>query len=413
MGTPSLHRAAFLGCSTLIGGVLVVSPIFGQEADRAERPSIDDAIAIGIDRLLEMQEGDGPAEWPYEGVYRVIDPDLQQRVIPIGYRVGGTAICALALMHAPEYEADERRCAAVERAARFIVEQVDHPLMASDEIVGTYDVRGWGYTYGLLFLLEYRSGDVWGDARLPAGQGGGEVAAASQEAMDNAIRFFIAGVNATEIPRSGGWNYARRGGFDQPGPISPFMTAPTLQALFEAREKGYEVDENVVERGLDALEQAKLRSGAYVYSGTSDRQNERARVPGAAGRMAAAEATLYLAGRSTLADVRGAIDAFLVHWDWLDQRRAKTGTHLPPYGIAPYYFYFAHYYAAQAVELLPDQDREEYRRRIRDLLFRNRLEDGGWNDRVFERTANFGTAMALMVLEMNDSDLPPRWRGDE
>ena len=138
-------------------------------------------------------------------------------------------------------------------------------------------------------------------------------------------------------------------------------------------------------------------------------ETSREAVPGAVGRMLAAETTLYLAGRSSIASVRSAIDAFIVHWQWLEQRRAKTGTHMGPYNIAPYYFYYAHYHAAQAVELLPEHERGEYRRRIHDLLMSTRSPEGTWNDRVFKRTANYGTAMSMMVVMMPNAPAPATW----
>jgi hypothetical protein len=125
--------------------------------------------------------------------------------------------------------------------------------------------------------------------------------------------------------------------------------------------------------------------------------------------MLVTETTLALAGKSNAANIRAAIDAFIVHWEWLNKRRAQQGTHEPPYNIAPYYFYYAHYYAAQAVEMLPQRERAEYRRRINDLLMLTRREDGTWNDRVFDRTANFGTAMAIMALMMPDTPPPATW----
>ncbi len=49
-------------------------------------------VGLGVTRLLAMQEGDAKDQWPYEGVYRV------RGQIPIGYRVGGTSIAAMALI---------------------------------------------------------------------------------------------------------------------------------------------------------------------------------------------------------------------------------------------------------------------------------------------------------------------------
>jgi len=202
------------------------------------------------------------------------------------------------------------------------------------------------------------------------------------------------------------------------------MTGPTLQALFEARKQGYIVDDAVIERALKALERCRGSTGSFAYAADKPiPENRPEAVPGSVGRMLIGEVTLYLAGRSDQARIRAALDAFIAHWSWLDQRRAKPGTHEGPYSIAPYYFYYAHYYAAQAIELLPagitaasesdrrgvrDAERKQYRRRLAELLFSVRLEDGSWNDRIFPRTSNYGTSMAAMALLMPTTPPPAR-----
>ena len=335
------------------------------------------AIEIAIERLLEMQEG---AEWPYEGVYKVRGEGGAPE-IPIGYRVGGTSICSLALVEAPGYAEDPARRLAVKQATAFIAGAIAHDLM-EHEFEATYDVRGWGYAYGLLYLVRL--------TEL------GQVPDGLEETVNEAIHFYLDGIVATEIPVFGGWAYGRREGFDAPSPPSPFMTAPTLQALFAAEQGGWEVDGDMVKRALAALEASRDALGAVVYSGFADERS--AGLPGSTGRMLVVENTLHLAGRGSLGQVRGALDAFLVHWPRLEERRSKNGTHKAPYGVAPYYFHFAHRYAAQAIELLPEPERTEYRARYRETLFRTRGEDGTWNDRVFPRSANYGTAMSLMGL---------------
>ncbi|MHC4993293.1 MAG: prenyltransferase/squalene oxidase repeat-containing protein, partial [Planctomycetota bacterium] len=275
----------------------------------------------------------------------------------------------------------------------FVCGAVDAPLMGH-EVDASYDVRGWGDTYGLTYLLLMKSMEL-----LPDELG---------DAAEAAIKFYLDGIAATEIPRSGGWNYARRGGFDKPGPHAPFMTAPTLQALFFAMDEGYGVDRELVERGLSALTRSRTDAGSVVYAGSARARSDQS-TPGAVGRMLVSEATLFLAGRSDESRLRGALDAFLAHWQWLERRRARPGTHEGPYGVAPYYFFFAHYYAAQAIELLPESARPEYRTRLREILMGIRSDEGSWNDRVFSRSANYGTAMALMALIMPDLQRPARW----
>lgn len=351
------------------------------------------AIGRSVELLLSMQESldgeDQPkAEWPYEGVYRF------NGEIPIGYRVGGTGIVAQALVLAPGYVGDRPRKEAVSRALKFVCDMRDHPLMNPD-YDGGYDVRAWGYIYAADFLMTLKQRGA-----VPEDQ--------AEDAQDCATSY-IQAIQLTEIPQIGGWNYVRQPGKKSTGQPSTFMTAAALQTLFTARELGFDVDHGVVERALLALERARLESGAFVYSGAA-KDRSRDAVPGSVGRMPICEVTLHLAGRSSIASIRGALDGFITHWAWLDQRRAQHGTHAPPYGVAPYYFYFAHRYAAQAVELLPESERAEYRRRINGLLFSVRLEDGGWNDRVFPRTANFGTAFALMAIMQPDLPPPAKWK---
>lgn len=372
--------------------LLFIIALLGTSAVAQETEPEDNqtAIAKGVEIILAMQEGQEKDQWPYEGVYRV------RGAIPIGYQVGGTAIAGNALVIAPGYKDDPQRQEAIKRGATFIVNSIDHKLMAHNFESG-YDVRGWGYAYGLNHLLLLKKLNL-----VPEGL---------NDQVEAAISFFIDGIETTSIPERGGWNYARRAGFDKPGAPSPFMTGSTLQALFEAVDQGYRVNIKVITAGLDALVAARTPIGSYVYSGDQGNRS-RAAVPGATGRMAIAESTLYLAGRSSIDRVRSSIDAFIVHWKWLDARRAKNGTHKAPYGIAPYYFYYAHYYAAQAIELLPENERQEYRNHIKELLFSVQLEDGSWNDRVFPRTANYSTAMAIQALMMENAPKPAMWEAN-
>jgi hypothetical protein len=267
--------AAALGTSALAQGVappLEASPAKierpEKEAKTAERAavSVETALAAAVKVIVSKQEGEGNAEWPYEGVYRV------QGKIPIGYRIGGTSICAMALMRTPGFDADEDAKAAVARAIGFVAHGPHEPLMSWEKYDADYDVRGWGYTYGLMFLLKASEKEL-----VPEDQ---------KDPVEAAIRFYLEGIQKTEIPEVGGWNYARPPGKDKVAPPSPFMTAPTLQALFEAKKAGRDVDEAVVGRALDTLEAGRGPSGSVAYAGKG-RQSERDATPGAVGRMLA------------------------------------------------------------------------------------------------------------------------------
>lgn len=327
-------------------------------------------------------------EWPYEGVYRVGGD------IPIGYRIGGTSIAATALIEADGGAPGAPARAAIEGALDFVLEGLAHPLMGPEFEKG-YDVRGWGHAYALGFLLRLRSASL--------------VPAARRDDVEAAVDGLVARLQETEIGGRGGWNYSRPQGDESDA--STFMTAPTLLFLYEARQQGETVDPDVVERALKTLEDARLETGAFQYG--SDKATQTGKsfedVPGAIGRMAVCEVALYLAERGSVDRIRGSVAAFFEHWEWLEKRRKQTGTHVPPYGIAPYYFFFAHRHVAQAIEFLPESEREGWREKLRVVLWRVREESGGWNDRVFPRSESFGTAMTVLALSEPDLPRPAGW----
>lgn len=358
-------------------------PLMGQDADSL--PERARLIEEGLAHLLAMQEardGQGePAEWPYEGVYRV------QGEIPVGYHVGGTAACALALLRSPGYSQDEKLRGAVRRATRFVLDTLHHPRMAAD-FEGGYDVRGWGHTYALTFFLHLRALEA--------------VPEDWQDEVLRSVQWLVEALESTEIEGTGGWNYGRRSRGGGTSPASPFMTAPTILALWEARAQGGQVDEQVLERALDVLEGARNEHGAIPYN-TSARKDE---MPGAIGRTPVTEVVLLMAGRSDQERLSSSIDAFFEYWPELEARRSQRGTHEGPYSIAPYYFWYAHRYLALAIEFLPQAERVRPRRLLLERMLLVRQEDGRWNDRVFPRTANYGTAMVVLALLEPDLQRP-------
>jgi hypothetical protein len=196
------------------------------------------------------------------------------------------------------------------------------------------------------------------------------------------------------------------------------MTAPALQVLFHAQARGYPVADDVLTRALDALERSRAKPGGYAYGvppkSQADVGEEQLtmmdRTPSSAARAAVCETTLLLAGRGDPARLERAIDLFFKHWDDLAVRKSQLGTHIEPYGIAPYYFLFGHVYVAQAIEQVADaKQREELRGKLHAVLAKCREEDGSWNDRQFDRSAGYGTAMALLALHMPQVPKPAQW----
>jgi hypothetical protein len=346
-----------------------------------EAPTFTPAELIreALPKLVAMHEDGG--QWPYEGVYRVEDD------IPIGYRIGGTAIVGTTLLAAGTRD-DRQNADAIQQALRFVLERLDDPLMAPST-ENRYDVRVWGQAYALEFLCRVRA----------AGQAGERAGAINQW-----IPRLVATLIEEQI-QDGGWNYANHRRH------ASFVTAPVTQALLLARAQDEKVPDEVFVRARHVLEKSRTAAGGFVYGGVVGANTERdvrAKIPGAIARSPACETTLMLLGGGSPQAVQAALDAFYEHWQELEKRRRKQGTHDGPYGIAPYYFYYGHRYAAQAIEMLPEAERPKERARLLEFILKTRDADGTWNDRVFPRSRNFGTAMIVLALLGEKTPMPPR-----
>ncbi len=353
------------------------APAETEVPDAPASLSTDEMITIAVNQLVSIQEDGGM--WPYEGVYRVGGE------IPIGYRVGGTAIAGEALLFAAK-PSNKSAQGALDKGIAFILKHLEDPLMQPSR-ENRYDVRVWGHAYALQFfchlLDQKRAGQRQADVR---------------KWVDKLTQALI-----VEQLEDGGWNYATRRRH------ASFVTAPVVQALLYARTQGAVVPQDVFERAGKVMQDSRESNGAFHYSGTKSarrRDKSRAKLPGSIARSPICEATLLLIGDGSTERIKQSIDAFHEHWDELEKRRKQHGTHVPPYGIAPYYFYFAHRYAAQAIELLPEKDRKQERARFLEKLLRTRDEDGTWNDRVFPRSRNYGTAMSILALLGERTPMP-------
>ncbi|MFC1724453.1 hypothetical protein ACFL4T_02420 [candidate division KSB1 bacterium] len=350
---------------------VLITILFSVAFAQNNNNEIESVISTAVEQIVKSQQEDG--SWPYEGVYRVGGE------IPIGYKVGGTAIVCQMLLFVNN-DSDKEAAGAFSKGIDFILEGLEHPLM-KPSTVNTYDVRLWGHSYALqLFCYLKNAGFSY-------------VSSKQRASIEKWIPDLVKILLEEELPQ-GGWNYATR------SQQATFVTGPVAQTLIWAKALGVNVPPQVLRKTKDVLLAARYSSGAFEYSGKKGMYDkpERSAIQGSIARSALAETTLYLLGESSIENIQNAVEAFHKYWDELEKRRKKPGTHEPPYGIAPYYFYFGHYYAAQAVEMLPENVRVNERTRLKNLIMKTIDSDGTWNDRIFERSKAYGTAMAVMTL---------------
>jgi hypothetical protein len=176
----------------------------------------------------------------------------------------------------------------------------------------------------------------------------------------------------------GGWRYQpRRADAD----IS--VTVCQVMALRAARNAGLAVPSETIERSIDYVKRCQNADGGFRYM-TS---------PGESlfPRSAGAVVSLYSAGIYEGPEIERGLE-------YLDQflpRAEQAGQNG--------YFFYGHYYAAQAMWQAGGVRWQRWYPAIRDVLIARQQPEGAWADSV---GFAYGTAMACIILQTPDNSLP-------
>lgn len=177
----------------------------------------------------------------------------------------------------------------------------------------------------------------------------------------------------------GGWRY-----FPQRQDADLSVTVCQVMALRAARNAGIYVPSEVIDRCLEYVRRCQNGDGGFMYQLTQPPVSE---FP----RSAAGVVALYSAGV-----YRGeSIDKGL--------RYLIANAPRQQAGAVGSYFFYGQYYAAQAMYQAGGNYWTEWYPAMRDILLRLQRPGGEWEDPI---CAEYGTAMACIVLQMPNSYLP-------
>jgi hypothetical protein len=177
----------------------------------------------------------------------------------------------------------------------------------------------------------------------------------------------------------GGWRYQPR---KADADIS--VTICQIMALRAARNAGLRVPNETVERCIDYVKRCQNPDGGFSYMLSP-------RTESALPRSAAGIVALYSAGVYEGRELERGLA-------YLEPSLPRPGR---PDGDG--YFFYAHYYAVQAMYQAGGERWERWYPAIRDVLIQRQRPDGSWADSI---GAEYGTAMATIILQMPDNSVP-------
>ncbi len=186
----------------------------------------------------------------------------------------------------------------------------------------------------------------------------------------------------------GGWDYE-----PEPGGVSDCsVTVCQTMALRAARNIGIYVDENVVKRALAYVRRAQAENGGFRY-----------RIGKSGGFQVLNKVTLGCSAAGVcILNGLGEYDSERVRRGLNFLRRYYRNS----FGIVPIpFFYYTHYYAAQAFYVSGAPDWQTYYEYIANVLINKQEEDGSWQSPRGGRIIQ-PTAMAVFILAVPRAVLP-------
>ncbi len=383
----------------LVASVLLGPPAALQEDEprvlpRVAAPEVDHEV-----RRLSMEESRASLERAVgfliesqtpEGTWGSQAPDC---LLELGFaletyyswQVGAHALGTMALAAGPD---EPRRRAALDRAVEWLIEARPSTRGAD------WDVdKVWSTLYGFVACVELLE-----DPRLKEGELGARLDARGREFLS---------VLLDHQSEMGGWAYYDDPPYDRVQTwATSFCTALVLPSLVRAKERGWDLEQRVIDRALKYVQRCMLPNGAYEYDLNPQARltgiEHINRIEGSLGRTQVCHWARLACGdeRVTAEDVEAGLGALFQHHGFLDHARTRPVPHEGFHANAGYFYFFAHYYAAKVINTLPEARREEWHALLRPHITKTQWTSGAMSDFMDAGYAlTSATAFSILALE--------------
>lgn len=364
------------------------------------------SIERGVDYLLQTQTEKG-----YWG--RSANPKYFRIWAPApgshyAFRTATTALCLDSLVEVSKHskgERAERVQQAIDRGQKWLLDAGGELRRSEPDAYDDY----FGYP---LY-------NVWGHAfAIPALKSLHERAAGDESLQGRlleSVNYHVDRLRRDEF-LDGGWGYydhdnmstPRLARFQRPtGSPSSFTTATVLIALKDADAMGIEFPQSQVERAIASLRRQRYPDFSYAYGEYLSLRPRYGinRPAGSLGRSQVCNLAMRLYGDEdvTLDVLRTWLDRLIARNGWLSMSRKRhipgESPHFADFGVAGYFYYYGHYYAAKCMLQLPAGERSHYQGHLASLILPKQEKDGSWWDYIlYDYHQQYGTAMALYTL---------------
>ena len=352
----SRRRFCFQSTAALVGsaGLATVlgSRAHAQVGDRGATmtPLIDietdRAIERGLEFLASRQQDDGAFGAAGSSEY--------------AHNVGVVALAGMAFMSHGSTPGRGRYGKHVDRCVDYVLKNSEESGFVTAPGASSHGPM-YGHGFATMFLAEAYGMSMRPDLR---------------DRLSKAVKLIVSTQN-----KEGGWRYQPQ---RQDADLS--VTVCQIMALRAARNAGLYVPHETIEASVDFVKRSQNADGGFMYM-----------VHGGDSlfpRSAAGVVALYSSGMPDVYDwpeVKKGVE-YLMRFLPKDRAAARQA-----------HFFYGHYYAVQAMWHFGGDHWDAWYTGIRDVLLSRQEKRGSWNDAICRE---YGTAMALIILQMPNSYLP-------
>lgn len=337
----------WLGNMSLLGMFCSNERVFGQESEGYQRNDFDQNYTLAVDtairqglQYLAARESDGffpTARW--------------------GKNLGICALAGLAFLSRGVRLGDSKYGQVISRIANRIQSFSQPSGFIFDDLSKSHGPM-YEHAFATLFLTEVH------DTSPQADYG---------PTIKAAVDLVVYSQNS-----QGGWRYDPR-----PTEADVSVTVSQIMALRAAKNAGFFVPEETIQRAIDYLRRAQNPDGGFAYQ----LDGSPSRYPLTAGAVVA----MYNSGITAGTELDNAF-AYLQKAEGVD-RVLQTN-----------YFYYAHYYSSQAFWHRGGDSWNRWYQRLANYILPLQSGEGGWADQ--NQGSEYATAMACLILNTPRSVLP-------
>ena len=188
------------------------------------------------------------------------------------------------------------------------------------------------------------------------------------------------------------------------GKVNSFTTASCILGLLDAANTmSLELPDKLVQRAKEAILIQRKPDFSYAYEwGHRWVPNNPINKPaGSLARSQACNLALRKLGDKDVTDevIQTWLARLFKLQGWLDIGRKKPIPHEAPAAISGYFYYYGHYYAAECIHLLPENEQDNWKAKLSELMISRQEANGSWWDYpLYNYHYAYGTGYALATM---------------